>query len=111
MPSTPTTKSQVQAYQFVLRRMESALVRRDAVMLHDPMRTHKRATVVGVIAGVAILAGFLIVGVLKPASSLPADSASIVIAQPSGQVYVLDQSPRQLIPVFNVTSARLLLLA
>ena len=111
MASTPTSKSQVQAYQFVLRRMESALVRRDAVMLHDPMRTHKRATVVGVIAGVAILAGFLIVGVLKPASSLPTDNASIVIAQPSGQVYVLDQSPRQLIPVFNVTSARLLLLA
>ena len=111
MASTPTSKSQVQAYQFVLRRMESALVRKDAVMLHDPMRTHKRATVVGVIAGVAILAGFLIVGVLNPASSLPTGNASIVIAQPSGQVYVLDQSPRQLIPVFNVTSARLLLLA
>jgi len=52
MPSTPTTKSQVQAYQFVLRRMQSALVRRDAVMLHDPMRTHSRATVVGVVLGV-----------------------------------------------------------
>jgi ESX secretion system ATPase EccB len=111
MASTPTSKSQVQAYQFVLRRMESALVRKDAVMLHDPMRTHKRATVVGVIAGVAILAGFLIVGVLRPATALPTGNAAIVIAQPSGQVYVLDQSPRQLIPVFNVTSARLLLLA
>ncbi len=29
MPSTPTTKSQVQAYRFVLRRMQSALVRKD----------------------------------------------------------------------------------
>jgi type VII secretion protein EccB len=111
MASTPTSKSQVQAYRFVLRRMESALVRKDAVMLHDPMRTHKRATVVGIIAGVAILLGFLIVGVLKPSASLPTDSTAIVIAQPSGQVYVLNQNPRQLIPVFNVTSARLLLLA
>ena len=52
MASTPTTKSQVQAYQFVLRRMQSALVRRDAVMLHDPMRNHSRATAVGVVLGV-----------------------------------------------------------
>ncbi|MFD1052463.1 type VII secretion protein EccB, partial [Kibdelosporangium lantanae] len=52
MPSTPTTKSQVQAYRFVLRRMQSALVRKDAVMLHDPMRTHSRATIVGVCLGV-----------------------------------------------------------
>ena len=36
MAATPTTKSQVQAYRFVLRRMEHALVRKDAVMLHDP---------------------------------------------------------------------------
>jgi type VII secretion protein EccB len=91
--------------------MESALVRKDAVMLHDPMRTHKRATVIGVLIGVVILIGFLVVGIFKPAASLPADSTSIVIAQPSGQVYVLDQNPRQLIPVFNLTSARLLMLA
>ena len=48
MPSTPTTKSQVQAYRFVLRRMQSALVRKDAVMLHEPMRMHTRATIAGV---------------------------------------------------------------
>lgn len=109
MASTPTSKSQVQAYRFVLRRMESALVRKDAVMLHDPMRSHKRATLVGVIAGVAILLGFMIVGILKPAQSLP--SSGIVIAQPSGQVYVVNQSPYELIPVFNLTSARLLIYA
>jgi type VII secretion protein EccB len=89
--------------------MESALVRKDAVMLHDPMRTHKRATLVGVIIGVAGLLGFLIVGILNPAQSLP--GSGIVIAQPSGQVYVVNQNPHELIPVFNLTSARLLLLA
>jgi type VII secretion protein EccB len=109
MPSTPTTKSQVQAYRFVLRRMESALVRKDPVMLHDPMRSHKRATVVGAIIGVVGLVGFLLVGVLKPAPTVP--DSGIVIAQPSGAIYVVSQQPHELIPVYNLASARLLLAA
>jgi type VII secretion protein EccB len=111
MPSTPTTKSQVQAYRFVLRRMQSALVRKDAVMLHDPMRTHSRATVVGVcLAGIGLI-GFLIWGILSPQAKAPT-SDGIVIGKPSGQVYVLLAKPdRKLIPVFNLASARLLLMA
>lgn len=109
MPSTPTTKSQVQAYRFVLRRMESALVRKDPVMLHDPMRSHKRSTVVGIIVGVVGLVGFLLFGVLKPAPQVP--TSGIVIAQPSGQMYVVSPNPHELIPVFNLASARLLLAA
>jgi len=111
MPSTPTTKSQVQAYRFVLRRMQSALVRKDAVMLHDPMRTHSRATVVGVCLAAVGLIGFLIWGILSPKPSAPT-SDGIVIGKPSGQVYVLIAKPdRKLIPVFNLASARLLLMA
>ena len=111
MPSTPTTKSQVQAYRFVLRRMQSALVRKDAVMLHDPMRTHSRATIVGVcLAGVGLI-GFLIWGILSPQAKAPTKDG-IVIGKPSGQVYVLIAEPdRKLVPVFNLASARLLLMA
>ena len=111
MPSTPTTKSQVQAYRFVLRRMQSALVRKDAVMLHDPMRTHSRATVVGICLAAIGLVGFLVFGILKPAPKAPS-SDGIVIGKPSGQVYVLVAKPdRKLVPVFNLASARLLLMA
>jgi len=60
MSTNPTTKSQVQAYRFVLRRMESALVRKDAVMLHEPMRHHLRAMAVGLILGMAELAAFFL---------------------------------------------------
>ncbi|TDQ05768.1 type VII secretion protein EccB [Labedaea rhizosphaerae] len=110
MPSTPTTKSQVQAYKFVLRRMQSALVRRDAVMLHDPMRTHTRATVVGICLAAVGLVGFLVWGLLSSSPTLPSQNG-IVISKESGTVYVLLNNPRKLIPTFNLASARLLLLA
>jgi type VII secretion protein EccB len=111
MPSTPTTKSQVQAYRFVLRRMQSALVRKDAVMLHDPMRTHSRATIVGVCIAALGLLGFLIWGILSPKPTAP-NKDGIVIGKPSGQVYVLLAKPdKKLVPVFNLASARLLLMS
>ncbi|MGZ4557893.1 MAG: type VII secretion protein EccB, partial [Mycobacteriaceae bacterium] len=86
MAVTPTTKSQVQAYRFVLRRMEHALVRKDAVMLHDPMRTQVRATAVGVVLGILALAGFALLALFKPSGGL-GDSA-IVMAKDSGWLYV-----------------------
>ncbi|XVV03269.1 type VII secretion protein EccB [Actinosynnema sp. CA-248983] len=110
MASTPTTKSQVQAYRFVLRRMQSALVRRDAVMLHDPMRTHSRATAVGVILGVIGLIGFLVFGFFSPDPKLD-DDTQIAISKETGQVYVIRQGgTKQLIPMTNLASARLLIL-
>ncbi|MEV8436979.1 type VII secretion protein EccB [Actinosynnema sp. NPDC051121] len=111
MASTPTTKSQVQAYRFVLRRMQSALVRRDAVMLHDPMRTHSRATAVGVLLGVVGLLGFLIFGFFSPDPQVD-DQTQIAISKETGQVYVvhLVGKTKTLIPMTNLASARLLLL-
>ncbi|QFZ23448.1 type VII secretion protein EccB [Saccharothrix syringae] len=111
MASTPTTKSQVQAYRFVLRRMQSALVRRDAVMLHDPMRTHSRATAVGVLLGIIGMIGFLIFGFFSPDPQVDGETR-IAISKETGQVYVVREGePRTLIPMTNLASARLLLLA
>ncbi|MFC3449950.1 type VII secretion protein EccB [Amycolatopsis speibonae] len=110
MPSTPTTKSQVQAYQFVLRRMQSALVRRDAVMLHDPMRTHTRATIVGVVLAALGVLVFVIWGLLSPKPSVP-EAGNIVIGEQSGTVYVVAGNPKKLVPTFNLASARLLIMA
>ncbi|MEU0470850.1 MULTISPECIES: type VII secretion protein EccB [unclassified Amycolatopsis] len=110
MPSTPTTKSQVHAYQFVLRRMQSALVRRDSVMLHDPMRTHGRATIVGFILALLGVVGFVIFGLISPKPAVP-DSGNIVIGKESGAIYVVTGNPKQLVPTFNLASARLLLMS
>ncbi|MBB4686434.1 type VII secretion protein EccB [Amycolatopsis jiangsuensis] len=90
--------------------MQSALVRRDAVMLHDPMRTHSRATVVGVILGVLGAVVFVLWGLLSPAPSVPS-SDNIVIGEQSGTVYVVTGDPQRLIPTFNLASARLILMA
>ncbi|WP_433265759.1 type VII secretion protein EccB [Actinosynnema sp. CS-041913] len=109
MASTPTTKSQVQAYRFVLRRMQSALVRRDAVMLHDPMRTHSRATAVGVLLGIIGMIGFLVFGFFSPDPKID-DQTQIAISKETGQVYVVRRSPTQLVPMTNLASARLLIL-
>lgn len=108
MPATPTTKSQVQAYRFVLRRMESALVRKDPVMIHEPMRTHLRASAVGLIIGVLALAGFFVYGFLKPKEDI--SQAEIVVGKQSGAMYVVRPGPL-LVPVLNLASARLLIAA
>lgn len=109
MPTDPTTKSQVQAYRFMLRRMENALVRRDAVMAHEPMRNHLTATAVGLIVGVLGLAAFFVVGMFSPTSQVrPGD---LVISKKSSAVYVVQDQPRRLVPVLNLASARLLVAA
>ncbi|ETA66386.1 type VII secretion protein EccB, Actinobacterial [Haloechinothrix halophila YIM 93223] len=90
--------------------MNSALVRKDAVMLHDPLRTHTRATVVGVILAAVGLLGFMIFGILKPATQPPSDG--IVMGKESGQMYVKVADPEEmLIPTFNLASARLILMS
>ncbi|MGQ0779259.1 MAG: type VII secretion protein EccB [Pseudonocardiales bacterium] len=112
MPSNPTTKSQVQAYRFMLRRMESALVRKDAVMVHEPMRHHLRASAVGVLLGVLGLAAFFVVGMFKPASRVGV--GEIVIIDGTTSVFVIAEGPggeRRLVPMTNLTSARLLVAA
>ncbi|WP_190820763.1 type VII secretion protein EccB [Saccharopolyspora pogona] len=113
MASTPTTKSQVQAYRFVLRRMESALVRKDAVMLHDPMGSHKRATVAGAVLAAVSMIGFLVWGLFGGKGNVP-EPGSIVIAQETGNVFVVtsdQQAQKRLIPMLNMASAKLLVMA
>ena len=66
MPSKPTTRWQISGYNFLVRRMEHALVRRDVRMLHDPMRSQVRAYVVGLVLAVMVLAGCGVLALLRP---------------------------------------------
>jgi ESX secretion system ATPase EccB len=89
--------------------MQSALVRRDPVMLHDPMRTHGRATIVGFLLGLMGLVGFVIFGLISPSPAVP--DSGIVIGKDSGTIYVVSANPKSLTPTFNLASARLLLMS
>ncbi|HEY2764249.1 MAG TPA: type VII secretion protein EccB [Pseudonocardiaceae bacterium] len=107
MPKDPTTVSEVQAYRFMLRRMESALVRKDAVMVHEPLRAHNKAALVGVILGLLGLVAFFVIGRFSPTSKL--QGGEIVIGKSSSAIFVVQPQPLRLIPVLNMASARLLL--
>jgi hypothetical protein len=56
--------------------MQSALVRKDAVMLHDPCARTARATIVGVCLAAVGVVGFLVWGLLSPDPKPPNRTAS-----------------------------------
>ncbi|GAA4870343.1 type VII secretion protein EccB [Actinomycetospora straminea] len=107
MPPPTTTSDQVHAYRFGLRRLQSALVRRQAVPGTDPLRSQNRATLAGVLVAALALAVAAVWGLLDR----PADwrTAGIVVAEGSGALYVVVHEPDRLVPVPNLASARLVL--
>ncbi|HSK58641.1 MAG TPA: type VII secretion protein EccB, partial [Actinomycetospora sp.] len=87
MPPPTTTSDQVHAYRFGLRRLQSALVRRQAVPGADPLRSHTRATLAGVVVAALALGVAAVWGLLDR----PADwrSAGVVVTEGSGALYVV----------------------
>jgi type VII secretion protein EccB len=108
-----TTRAQVNGYQFLLRRFEHALVRRDVRMLHDPMSSQRRSLIMGLVLGVIAVAGCVVLALIRPQGVI--GEARIIVSKDSGALYVLmnkdsDASgPRQTLnPVLNLASARLI---
>jgi type VII secretion protein EccB len=109
MPPPTTTSDQVHAYRSGLRRLQSALVRRQAVPGADPLRSHTRATLAGVVIAALALGVAAVWGLLDR----PADwrTAGVVVTEGSGALYVVVHDPDRLVPVPNLASARLVLAA
>ena len=103
MASTPTTKWQVGGYRFLVRRMEHALIRRDARMLHDPMKSQSRALLVGVVIACIGLAGCAALALFRPQDKI--GDASIVVGKDSAAMFVKVDDVFH--PVLNLASARL----
>ncbi len=99
------TAGQVVAQRFTARRVASALVRRDPAPRVDPLRSHTRATIAGVLLAALALGAAAVVGVVDR----PADwrGASIVVGERSGALAVVAHGPDRLIGVPNLASARL----
>lgn len=102
-----TTKVQVSGWRFLLRRVEHAIVRRDTRMFDDPLRFYSRAVSAGVIIATLVGLGAVLSAYFKPLGKRGDDS--LVVDRSTNQLYVMLPGSSQLRPVYNLTSARLIL--
>jgi type VII secretion protein EccB len=102
-----TTKVQVSGWRFLLRRVEHAIVRRDTRMFDDPLQFYSRAVSAGIIIAVLICLGAALLAYFKPLGKRGGDS--ILVDRTTNQLYVVLPDTGQLRPVYNLTSARLIL--
>ncbi|MFI7541807.1 type VII secretion protein EccB [Actinoplanes sp. NPDC049599] len=104
-----TQRDQLQAYQFLRRRIVSALQFGDANHPVAPGRRVVVATAAGLGAMLLICGGFLVLGVLRPGSGADwRTPGQILIEKESGAGFVLG-ADGLVHPVLNYASARLLI--
>lgn len=103
-----TQRDQIQAYQFLRRRLVSALVAADANHPTSPGRRLVLGTVLGIAAVVLTAAAFGVIGLLDPSGSADwRQGGQVIVEQQTGARFVLGQDGL-LHPVLNYASARLL---
>jgi type VII secretion protein EccB len=105
MARSPVTRVQLDAYRFGQRRLESALARRDPVLLHEEIRGQRRVVLVGlVLAMLALVANFALTKLApKPAWQ----AQQVVVGKQSGRMFAVIHQPDRLVPVDNLAAARL----
>jgi type VII secretion protein EccB len=100
-------RDQVQAHQFMVGRLVSALVRTEPDAAETPMRRSTTGAVAGVIVAVLAVAGFAVVGLLRPGDVTAwRKPGSIIVEKETGTRFIL--AAGVLRPVTNLASARLL---
>ncbi|GAB3705807.1 type VII secretion protein EccB [Mariniluteicoccus flavus] len=99
-------KDLLKAHTFITGRLVAALVDRNPDDPEPPLRRLTTGTFVGIMIGILVLAGFGVVGLIKPGSSKnwQADK-TVIIDSGSGGVLVFLEN--KLYPVHNITSAKL----
>jgi type VII secretion protein EccB len=103
-----TERDQIQANQFMRRRLVSALATGDANHPTSPSRRLVLGTVMGAVAVLLVAAGFGMIGVLKPTGSVDwRQPGQVILEQGTGAHFVLG-SDGLLHPVINEASALLL---
>lgn len=102
-----TTKVQVSGWRFLLRRVEHAIVRRDTRMFDDPLQFYSRAVSAGIVIAVLICLGATLLAYFKPLGKRGSDT--LLVDRTTNQLYVVIPGTDELRPVYNLTSARLVL--
>ncbi|MFD0364580.1 type VII secretion protein EccB [Nocardia sp. GCM10030253] len=99
------TKHQISGWRFLLRRIEHALVRRDASMVDDPQRGRSTALAIGIAIVCVAIAGSAVMAFFKPAKKI--GNSKILSEKDSGALFV--NVNNRLYPALNLTSARLII--
>jgi type VII secretion protein EccB len=102
-----TTKVQVSGWRFLLRRVEHAIVRRDTRMFDDPLQFYSRAVSAGLVIAVLVCLGALMMAYFKPLGTRGGDT--LLVDRTTNELFVLMPGSGKLHPVYNLTSARLVL--
>lgn len=102
-----TTKVQVSGWRFLLRRVEHAIVRRDTRMFDDPLQFYSRSVMVGITLAVVICLGATLLAYFKPLGKRGGDQ--LLVDRTTNQLYLVMPGSELLRPVYNLTSARLVL--
>lgn len=103
-----TQRDQIQAYQFLRRRLVSALVTADANHPVSPSRRLVLGTVLGLVAALLVTAVFGIIGLLNPSGGKDwLAGGKVIVEEGTGARFVLG-ADGVLHPVLNYASARLL---
>lgn len=101
-------RDQLQAYQFLRRRVVSALVAGDANHPASPSRRLLVGCAVGLACALLVTAGFGVYGLLSPGGGADwQKSGQVLLDRDTGATYVLGADKR-LHPMLNYASARLL---
>lgn len=102
-----TQRDHVHAYQFMVRRMTSALVAGDPSALEPPARRSLTGLVIGLVLGLLVVAGFGVFGIVVPGGNYVwQEPGAILVEEETGTRYVMLDGT--LHPTLNQSSAMLL---
>ncbi|MGW0067906.1 type VII secretion protein EccB [Streptosporangium sandarakinum] len=105
-----TRRDLYQAYRLMTQRLSMALLQGEPDLPESPTRRHNVAMFGSALVAVVVAAIFGILGLLRPGSATALTApGTVLIEEESGAVFVYSAPKERLIPVDNVTSARLLL--
>lgn len=103
MASGQAGRTQVRAYRFATRQMEWAITQGDPLLHSDPGQLPRRWTLVSMFVGIALLVGFGVFGLIKPAPNWR--ESALLLDTDSGTLYV--NRAGTVYPALNLTSALL----
>src|SRR5215475_483997 len=100
-------KDQLQAHNFVVGRLRSALLRGDADAIETPTRRFSAAGFAGLLVGALLVAGFGVWGLIFPGGNRGWQApGTIIVEKETGTRYLYLGGTLR--PVLNLASARLL---